>query len=218
MTLQSIHRTAMSVVAVLLAVLSVSCGDVARQGRSPAQVVINSIVGIPGDSPTSRGNSIISDVKTQITTPDPCTTGSPCDTWINDSGEVVFSLILKDPGQPGVTAAPSSLNSVTITRYHVKYTRADGRNTQGVDLPYEFDSALTVTVPETGNVTAGFDLVRHNAKQEQPLVSLVCNSFDCPPMISTIADITFYGHDQAGNEVSVKGSIGVTFGDVIRAR
>jgi len=32
-----------------------------------------------------------------------------------------------------------------------------------------------------------------------------------PNVISTVADITFYGHDQVGNEVSVSGSIDVTF-------
>ena len=31
--------------------------------------------------------------------------------------------------------------------------------------------------------------------------------------ISTIADVTLYGSDLAGNDVSVTGSIGVTFGD-----
>ena len=31
--------------------------------------------------------------------------------------------------------------------------------------------------------------------------------------ISTIAEVTFYGHDQAGNELSVTGTIGITFGN-----
>ena len=31
--------------------------------------------------------------------------------------------------------------------------------------------------------------------------------------ISTIADVTFYGRDQVGNEVSVMGSISVNFAD-----
>jgi hypothetical protein len=32
-------------------------------------------------------------------------------------------------------------------------------------------------------------------------------------MISTIADVTFYGRDQAGNDVSATGSIGIDFGN-----
>ena len=61
------------------------------------------------------------------------------------------------------------------------------------------------------------DLVRNNAKKERPLISLICAA-TCPPMISTIAEVTFYGRDQAGNDVSATGTIGITFGDVIRAQ
>jgi hypothetical protein len=95
---------------------------------------------------------------------------------------------------------------VTITRYRVVYRRTDGRNTAGIDVPFPFDSSVTVTVSADGGST-GFQLVRVSAKQESPLRSLVTN----PDIISTIADVTFYGRDQAGNDVSVTGSIGVDF-------
>ena len=39
---------------------------------------------------------------------------------------------------------------MTIDRYRVSYRRADGRNMQGVDVPYTFDSAVTFTVPTQG--------------------------------------------------------------------
>ena len=85
-------------------------------------------------------------------------------------------------------------------------------------MPYAFDSAFTVTIPAKGTAAVSFDLVRHNAKHERPLVSLICApSKPCAPMISTVAKITFYGRDQAGNEVSTTGTIGVTFGDIIRS-
>jgi hypothetical protein len=32
-------------------------------------------------------------------------------------------------------------------------------------------------------------------------------------LTSTLADVSFYGHDQAGNEVTVAGTITVSFGD-----
>jgi len=200
-----------------LAMSSASCGEFVREsGRSPSQLVIQSLVGVPGDSPSQKGNTIISDVQTMITKPEPtCSTSSPCLTWINDSGEVTFGLTLKDPGQVG-DPQPTALNAVTLDRYHVEYRRSDGRNTPGVDIPYAFDSAFTVTVSANGTGSATFDLVRHNAKKERPLVSLICAA-TCPPMISTIADVTFYGRDQAGNDVSAKGSIGITFGDVVRS-
>jgi len=67
---------------------------------------------------------------------------------------------------------------------------------------------VTVTVTGDGG-SAGFQLVRTSAKQEAPLRPLVNN----PDIISTIADVTFYGRDQAGNDVSVTGSIGIDFGN-----
>ena len=104
---------------------------------------------------------------------------------------------------------PSPLNAVTISRYRVSYRRTDGRNTPGVDVPFGFDSAVTFTVPADGTVTAGFDLVRNVAKREAPLAALTNGE----TLISAIADVTFYGRDMAGNDVSVTGSIGVTFGN-----
>ena len=89
------------------------------------------------------------------------------------------------------------------------FRRSDGRNRPGVDVPYAFDGAATGTIASGGTLTLGFELVRHVAKQEAPLVQLV----DSPTIISTIADITFYGQDRVGNEISVMGSISVDFGN-----
>ena len=44
-------------------------------------------------------------------------------------------------------------------------------------------------------------MVRHQAKLEQPLRSLA--SFGGRLFISTIAEITFYGADLAGNDIQV---------------
>jgi hypothetical protein len=66
-----------------------------------------------------------------------------------------------------------------------------------------------VTVPATGNAEAAFEIVRHSAKEEAPLAALRFND----DIISTIAEVTFYGRDQAGNEVSASASIGINFGN-----
>ena len=76
-------------------------------------------------------------------------------------------------------------------------------------MPYAFDGAATFTVPADGSATAGFVIVRSQAKREAPLASLVTND----TLITTIAYVTFYGRDQVGNEVSVTGTIDVTFGN-----
>jgi hypothetical protein len=91
----------------------------------------------------------------------------------------------------------------------VKYVRSDGRNTQGVDVPFEFDGAMTLTVG-ADSAKATMTLVRVQSKSEAPLQALV-GSFG--PSISTIAEVTFYGKDQAGRDVSVVGKISVNFAD-----
>ena len=201
--------TKLAIAATTVAVVSAGCGDVARTGRAPVQVVVQSLQGASGADPNAFGSPLLSDVETLITSPEPCTATTPCATFFNDLGQVTMNLILKDPGQPGNAAAPSDLNQVTFTRYRVTYRRSDGRNTAGVDVPHPIDSAVTFTVPPSGPATAAFEIVRNIAKREAPLLALRTNG----TIINTIADVSFYGRDQAGNDVIATGSIAVNFGN-----
>ena len=190
-----------------LSVAAASCGDVATTGRSPVYLVIDKIEGIPGGSTAGTPSGfLLSDVQSLVTKPDPCTTTSPCPTTYNDNGAVTFHLSQKD-----ITSivGPTSNNQVTITRYRVNYRRADGRNTPGVDVPYGFDGAFTLTVPVTTGASSSFELVRHAAKMESPLVQLITND----TVITTLAEITFYGQDVVGNEIQATGTIQVNFGN-----
>jgi hypothetical protein len=168
---------------------SVSCGDLVRQGQASSYLVITTLEAAQGNDPGAFSASLDSDV---------LSAGSV----FPDFGQVVFSLQLKDPS--GQTA-PSPNNAITVDRYRVTFIRADGRNQPGVDVPYPFDGAFTITV--TGAASSSFTLVRPQAKAEPPLAGLVSN----PIVISTIAEVTFYGHDQTGREVSVTGRINVNF-------
>jgi hypothetical protein len=189
------------------AVASTSCGDVVRTGRSPVFLEITLLQGATGNvSPGPMGTVVESDVSTSVTSPAPCSATSPCQTIFSDPGQVILSSALKDVTNP---AGPTSNNNVTITRYHVSYRRADGRNTPGVDVPYAFDGAATGTLGVGGSLTLGFELVRHDAKMESPLVQLKTN----PQILGAIADVTFFGRDLVGNDVSVTGSISIEFGN-----
>ena len=190
------------------AALTSGCGDAAQQGRSPVQLVILSLQGASGAEPDELGGFVLSDVQTLVTrTIDGEDVLVP--TIFNDVGQVTMQVVLKDQGVPGLLAEPAPLNAVTVTRYRVVYRRADGRNTPGVDVPFGFEGASTFTVPNEGNVSAGFELVRHAAKEEMPLRPLVTSG----NMIFTIADITFFGRDLAGNDISATGQIGINFGN-----
>ena len=197
-----IRTLARCVAASLLAVGTLSCGDVVRSSRSPVMLVINLLQAAKGNA-TTLSTTLSSDVVTLVTSPAPCTATAPCTTTFGDNGSVSLIAVMKD-----ATVAPTSNNQVTVTGYHVEYRRADGHNVPGVDVPYPFDGAATATVVPGGTATAlAFVIVRNAAKEESPLVQLRSS----PDLISTITDVTFYGHDVVGNEVSVTGSMLITF-------
>jgi hypothetical protein len=162
-----------------------------------------------GPNSGTASGTLASDVLTNVTSPAPCSTAAPCPTVFADSGSVDLRLAPKNVTTEGTPSAPTTNNDVTITRYHVAYRRADGRNTPGADVPYAFDGAVTGTVTVGGTLNLSFVLVRNVAKQEAPLAQLVSN----PAILTTIADVTFYGRDQVGNDISVTGSIQIDFGN-----
>ena len=186
-----------------LSMLTAGCGNVS-QGPSDTLVRINLLEAASGAVPDKFGGTLGSDVITIVKKD-----SVDIPTRFNDLGRVTMAMTLKDPGAPGVPNTPSALNIVTFTHYRVAYRRTDGRNVQGVDVPYAFDSGLTFSVNTDGTVQVGFEIVRLSAKQEAPLQALIVSGL----FISTIADVTFYGKDQAGNNVLVTGSIGINFGN-----
>jgi len=191
----TVTRAAMVVIA---AVLSASCGEFVRSSRSPTQLIINQILVAPGGAAVATSfvnGPLLSDVQ--------ASTG----TIFDDFGQVTLRAILRDQGSPGVAPTTTAVNDVTITRYHVSYRRSDGRNTPGVDVPFAFDGATTVTIPAGATGVITFELVRHDAKGEAPLVVLRTN----PIVITMIADVTFFGRDQAGNEVATSGNVQINF-------
>jgi hypothetical protein len=180
---------------IALTIAASSCGSVVRDGSGTSFLIITDLQAASGAKPDEFSNTLLSDV---------LTAGGV----INDNGRVTFALGLKDSGTADSPNKPSQNQSITIDRYRVQYIRADGRNTPGVDVPYGFDGSVTVTITGQGG-SAGFLLVRHTAKREAPLAALG-NDF---VKISTIAEITFYGRDLTGHEVSVVGHISVDFGN-----
>lgn len=181
-----------------LILASVSCGDLTRQGTGSSYLVVEELVAAPGAEPDKLGATLHSDVLTIV---------KQVPTIFSDNGRVSFSIGLKDPGSTSSPNTPSANNAITLERYHVNYIRADGRNTPGVDVPYGFDGAMTFTV--TSERSESFELVRHTAKQEAPLAALV----QSPVIILTIAEVTFYGHDQTGRAVSTTTKIAIEFGN-----
>ena len=184
-------RILLAIVIASAAVLS-SCGQAVRQGTGNSYLILTNLGGTSGANPGTFTSQLLSDVVSVV---------NGVNTTFNDPGQATFQLAMKDV----VGTQPSTVNFITVTQYHVEYFRTDGQNVQGVDVPYAFDGAVTVTVSGTTNV--GFTLVRHTAKEEAPLRTLRSGANP----LTVIARVTFYGHDQVGRGVSVTGQMEITF-------
>src|SRR5215813_2324573 len=184
-----------------LATAAAGCG-VTEQGRAPVVLRIDDLSASSGAGSQSFAGYLNSDVQTVVKV-----NNVDVPTRFNDSGRVALSLVLRDPGAPGVSNTPTELNTVTVTHYRDGYRRTDGRNQQGVDAPWAFDSGMTISIPVSASVQQTFDLVRVSAKFDAPLSALTVNG----QALSVIADVTFYGKDMQNNDISATGSIGITF-------
>lgn len=193
----------------ILALAASGCSEFTRQSRAPAQLVIVRIetpatefvqleggTGVPGK---------IEEISGFLPGPLTCDVNPPNP----DRGRVVLRQILRDPGAPGAPSVPTPLNDITVTEFEVRYRLPNGRTTPGVDVPHPVRGGLTITILGTGTATGEFELVRRVAKQEPPLGALRNSSV----VLSMIADVTFFGRDQAGNRVSATGSVQVTCAD-----
>ena len=191
-----IHTLTLAAISALALVSAGCASDFVRSSQSPSQLVIVSLNvgrGIAAGAPTTFvSGPLLSDVPNVAN----------AETVFDDFGQVTMRVQLRDQNGP----TPTALNDVTMTRYRVEYRRSDGRNTPGVDVPHSFDGALGATV-SSGNTIMIFELVRHVAKLEAPLAALSNGS----TVLTTIATVTFFGRDQAGNEVSVTGNVQINF-------
>ena len=207
-TRSSITKQARAVALAAAVFASASCGDIVRSGNSPMYLIVERMDAARGTSTTTFVTPLLSDVQTIVESQVGAQTVRTPSVF-NDLGRATIRAELKNTVNP---TTPTSVNSITIERYHVDFRRADGRNTPGVDVPYGFDGGITVTIStSTGASEIIFDLVRHQNKREPPLSNLVAGGG--ARFITVIAEVTFYGRDQANNEVVVKGNIDVQFAD-----
>jgi hypothetical protein len=194
-----LRRTVPLVLVIAGVVPMASCAsDTVSQGQGGSYVILDLLEGARGGTDSLEFSTVMQS--------DVLTNGGVYE----DPGRVQMRLALKDVGTAASPTTPTTNNFITVTRYRVVFRRSDGRNNPGVDVPYSFDGAATFTVGAQA-VTGAFTLVRAQAKLEPPLIALAGGGGAL--LISTLADVTFYGRDQAGNDVSVTGSISVNFAD-----
>lgn len=136
---------------------------------------------------------------------------------INDDVTVEVNVLRKN-NNPDLGVSP--IEHVYLDSYEVRFFRTDGRNVEGVDVPYRITGPLgnvrfhTPGPGGAGEVQIGvpITLVRHQAKFESPLRNLMGNAGAI--VITTVAEVTIYGHQLNGGQgLKATGRLQVTFAD-----
>ncbi len=105
----------------------------------------------------------------------------------------------------------SQYTSIVVTRYVVTYSRSDGQNTPGVDIPYSFEGSMSFLIEIDATADISFVIVREAAKMEPPLYDLRGGGDEV--VIQVTATIDFYGHDLVNNAVEATGYLTIFFAD-----
>jgi|WetSurMetagenome_2_1015567.scaffolds.fasta_scaffold51564_2 hypothetical protein len=174
-------KTKLVLLVILLAVL-MGCSSLEKNTLSGTRLVIQNITG--NDVSGSAGSTIIfSDVL--------FTSGS----IVNDNAEVTATAQLLDT----LNAAPTFYQDVVVDQVDVKFSRTDGRNVEGKDVPYGFSTPLSAYIKVASDATFGLTIITHDAKMESPLIEL--RDIVQEKVLALNATLTFYARDMAGKRL-----------------
>lgn len=101
----------------------------------------------------------------------------------------------------------TAYQAVVVDQIDVTFTRVDGHNVEGVDVPYGFTQVVNILVPADGEgVSVPFVVIRDTAKLVSPLLDVYLNN----QSLQLVANVTVHGVDVAGHRVApVTGSFNV---------
>jgi len=174
-----------------------ACNPIENKTQSASLLVVESIMG--SDIDGIDADFLQSDVVLTNSV-----TGAQ--SWRADSANVTLSASMLDPDPLFGT---SQYNDIQVTRYVVTYIRSDGKNIQGLDVPYSFEGGLSVLVRIGQLANVRFVIVREVAKQEAPLLSLY-QAYQ-GDVLNVTARVDFYGHDLANKNVKATGFLPIYF-------
>lgn len=191
----ALQITVLSIVAIFL----FSCNPIENTSRSNSLLIVVKITGY--DFEGSAADYLQSDVLEEAG-------GSAYVTA--DSAVVTLRAELLDPNPD---AESSLYNGIFVTRYVVTYTRSDGRNTPGVDVPHSFEGAMQSWIQIGSEEEVGFIIVREVAKAEPPLLDL--HEAREEGVLQVQAQVDFYGYDTVNRPVKASGYLAIFFANYI---
>jgi len=159
-----------------------SCSDV---GTSGTMLQIVSLTGNDQEG-TDGSTTVFSDVITM---------GS----IFNDNGVAEVIAVPVDVSLSGDDLTPYM--DVLVDQIDVRFERTDGKNVEGVDVPYHFSQPLSMNVSFGETTKIPFVLIRHDAKLEAPLLAL--REFPSSEIVlQLVAIVTIHGKDLGGHRIT----------------
>jgi hypothetical protein len=142
----------------------------------------------------------------------------------NDEAEVTVNVFRKNNS---TALSTSPVEHLYLERYEVRYFRTDGRNVEGVDVPFRVTGPMGNLRFHTAGPSAEVEIqttitiVRHQAKLEPPLRNLRgvflgdtrTALFGGAGILTTVAEITIHGRTVQGGVLQAVGRAQVTFAD-----
>lgn len=177
----------LKILGLIIVVAMAGCNGVENDSTSGTMLQIVSLTG--NDLQGAAGSTtVFSDV---------ITNGS----IMNDNGVAAIMALPLDPmlGTGDITP----YMDVLIDQIDVEFRRTDGRNVEGVDVPYRFTQPMSMLVPINSEMEIPFVLIRHVAKLEAPLLALR-ETQNQGKVLQLVAVITIHGKDQGGHRVAPK--------------
>jgi hypothetical protein len=163
--------------------------DWAKNGEAPVVLLMTAING---------GNPLDSDMR--------ISTGTVCPDLVGLRLENHF----KNP--TGALTDSGFRHDVTVERYEVHYFRSDGRNTEGVDVPYSITGNLAQEVVEESATTLNLEVVRRQAKLEPPLTNLINGGGSI--IVTMFAEVTLHARTTTGQTTNpVSARLQIDFAD-----
>jgi len=177
--------------------------DWARENNSDVLLIMEFVNGQAGGGVGAGTTQLQSDVRTP--------------SIINDNAELRLRSIAKNPGLTGNRDTLAVPNDVILSRYTVRYYRADGRSIEGVDVPYAISGDMNTLIQADSTVTTSIIVVRHQAKIEPPLRNLFSGELQSglggQRIVTMYAEITVYGETISQRKVSAVGRLEIVFAD-----
>ena len=178
-----------------------SCNSVVKNTQSDTMLIVTNITG--KDIEDNEVNFLQSDV-VQV---------DPDTNQLYVTADSATATLTAKSLEPEPTLGTSNYSNILVTSYTVSYTRSDGKNREGIDVPYSFSASLSVLVEVDATVDVPFIIVRESAKLEPPLINLREGRGEGP--LTVQAKVDFYGHDMANHKVKATGYLTIFFANYI---